>query len=124
VARVKPGADVATVKRLLLSRLRDVDVFTSSELSWQTRFYWMLTTGAGMTLIIAALMGLIVGVVVVAQTIYAATIDHLPEFGTLKALGASNGTVYWVVIQQAIYSAAIGYVPGLGISLLFVHLSR
>ena len=124
VARVKPGADIAGVKRLLSSRLRGVDVFTARELSHQTRFYWMLTTGAGMTLLIAALMGLIVGVVVVAQTIYATTVDHLADFGTLKAMGASNARVYWVVVQQALYSAVIGYALGLAVSLIVVYVSR
>ena len=68
VARVRPGEDPTAVKQRLIGRLRHVEVFTTPELSRQTRIYWMFTTGAGMTLIIAAFMGLVVGVVVVAQT--------------------------------------------------------
>jgi putative ABC transport system permease protein len=124
LAKVSPGTDNLALKQRLLSRVRDVDVFTSDELSRKTQFYWMFTTGAGMTLIIAGLMGLIVGIVVVTQTIYATTIDHLREFGTLKAMGASNLYIYRVIIRQALYSAVIGYALGIGASYVFVYLSH
>ena len=42
-----------------------------------TQIYWMFTTGAGVAVLLAAILGLVVGFVVVAQTIYATTVDHL-----------------------------------------------
>jgi putative ABC transport system permease protein len=69
----------------------------------------MFTTGAGVAVLLAAVLGLVVGVVVVAQTIYATTMDHIREYGTLKAMGATNGYLYRVIIQQAIISAVAGY---------------
>ena len=53
---------------------------------------------------------------VVAQTIYAATIDHIREFGTLKAIGATNGYIYRIILRQAAISAAIGYGAGIAIA--------
>jgi putative ABC transport system permease protein len=84
----------------------------------------MFTTGAGMALLIAACLGLVVGVVVVAQTLYATTMDHLPEFGTLRAMGAPSGYIYWIIIEQAVMSGVAGYVFGLAISLVIVHFSE
>ena len=69
----------------------------------------MFETGAGVTTLLGAVLGLIVGIVVVAQTIYAATVDHIREFGTLKAMGASNGHIYRVILKQAALSAVMGY---------------
>jgi putative ABC transport system permease protein len=97
------------VRRALLANVRDVDVVTNAEFSRMTRVYWMFTTGAGVAVLLAALLGLVVGVVVVAQTIYATTMDHLREYGTLKAMGATNGYLYRVIIQQAVISALFGY---------------
>jgi len=94
----------------LRERLSDVDLYTTAEFSRKTRFYWMFTTGAGLAVLTAALMGLIVGVAVVAQTIYAATVDHIREYGTLKAMGATNSYLYRVLIEQAVWSATLGYV--------------
>ena len=86
-------------------------MYANDEFLAKTRNYWVLETGAGITTPIGAFLGLVVGVVVIAQTIYAATVDHLREFGTLKAMGASNGFSYNynVIIQQAFLSAAMGY---------------
>jgi putative ABC transport system permease protein len=123
LVKAAPGVSAEELKLRLRERVRDVDFYTTPEFSHMTQFYWMFTTGAGMAVLIAALMGLIVGVVVVAQTIYAATMDHLAEYGTLKAMGASNGYLYRVVLEQAAISAALGYVLALGVSLLVVRLS-
>jgi len=106
---IDPSARVDDVRRALLANVRDVDVLTTGEFSRMTRVYWMFTTGAGVAVLLAALLGLVVGVVVVAQTIYATTMDHLREYGTLKAMGATNGYLYRVIIQQAIISALVGY---------------
>ncbi|MBI1747866.1 MAG: ABC transporter permease [Acidobacteria bacterium] len=124
MAKAAAGADLAKLKRQLSARVTNVDIFTTAEFSRSTQFYWMLTTGAGIAVLIAALMGLIVGVVVVAQTIYATTMDHLREFGTLKAMGAPNGYIYRVIIKQAIMSAIIGYAVGMAISAVVIRISQ
>ena len=69
------------------------------------------------TVLIAAGLGLLVGVVVVAQTIYAATVDHIREYGTLKAMGATNAYLYRVILEQAAMSAVAGYGIGIAIAL-------
>lgn len=118
---VAPGADVETVRRELASRVSDVSVVTTAGFSGMTRFYWMFTTGAGVAVLLAALLGLVVGVVVVAQTIYATTMDHLKEYGTLKAMGATNGYLYRVILEQAVMSAIVGYALGMAVSILVVR---
>jgi putative ABC transport system permease protein len=113
LVKVAPGASVEQVRRGILGNVKDVEVFTSHEFSRMTQFYWMFTTGAGVAVLLAAVLGLVVGFVVVAQTIYATTVDHLKEFGTLKAMGAPNSYVYKVIITQATISAVMGYVLGM-----------
>jgi putative ABC transport system permease protein len=117
LVRTAPGYSVAEVQENLRRRLTDVDIYTREEFSQRTRFYWMFTTGAGLAVLTAALMGLIVGIAVVAQTIYAATMDHIREYGTLKAMGATNRYLYRVLIEQAVWSAALGY----GFALVVAH---
>jgi putative ABC transport system permease protein len=115
---------VQQVRREILGGVKDVEVFSSRQFSRMTQFYWMFTTGAGVAVLLAALLGLVVGFVVVAQTIYATTVDHLKEFGTLKAMGAPNSYVYKVIIKQAAISAVIGYVLGMIVSGFVVHASQ
>ncbi len=116
LVKAAPGVGLNELRDRLKSRVSDVDVYTSPEFSRRTRFYWMFTTGAGLAVLTAAIMGLIVGVAVVAQTIYAATMDHLREYGTLKAMGATNTYLYRVLIEQAVWSAMLGYVLALAVA--------
>ena len=117
LVKAAAGVDPRLLRDRLRERLTDVDVYTTAEFSQKTRFYWMFTTGAGMAVLTAALMGLIVGVAVVAQTIYAATMDHLREYGTLKAMGAKNSYLYRVLIEQAVLSGVLGY----GVAAIVAH---
>lgn len=124
LVRAAPGVAPEALARSIDARVEHVDAWTRPEFSAKTSAYWMFGTGAGVTVLIAAALGLIVGVVVVAQTIYAATVDHLREFGTLKAMGATNGYIYRVIVTQAIWSAVIGYGFGIAIAYGAVYMSR
>lgn len=124
LVKVAQGVPAEVVQRALAARLNDVDVVTNSEFSRMTRFYWLFTTGAGLAVLLAALLGLVVGVVVVAQTIYATTMDHIREYGTLKAMGATNRYLYGVIVQQAVISALIGYALGMAASWFVVRGSQ
>ena len=124
LVKLAPGANLEQVRQGILSSVENVEVFTSPEFSRMTQVYWMFTTGAGVAVLLAALLGLVVGFVVVAQTIYATTMDHLREYGTLKAMGAPNRYIYKVIIQQAAISAVIGYVVGMIVSVFVVRASQ
>ena len=61
---------------------------------------------------VTVFLGCLVGVVVVAQTLYASTMEHLKEFGTVKAIGGSNRTIYAILAKQATIAAVFGYLLG------------
>lgn len=107
--KLKPDADVARVRRDLQRDLDNVEVLTTAQFSDRSRSFWLFGTGAGAALFAGALLGVIVGTVIVAQTLYASTKDHLDEFATLRAMGSSNHYIYSVIIYQALLSAVIGF---------------
>jgi putative ABC transport system permease protein len=119
-----PGSDRAAIARDVAASMPGVDVFTAAAFSRATQRYWLFTTGAGMALVIAAVLGLIVGVIVVAQTLYASTVDRLPEYATLRAMGASNRYLRGIIVKQAMISAGLGYGAGLAIAALIVFAAR
>jgi putative ABC transport system permease protein len=59
---------------------------------------------------------------IVGQTIYNSTIEHIKEYGTLKALGASNGEIYKIIFSQAFLNAIGGYLISLVVTLVSVKL--
>lgn len=104
VVVLEPGAIRADV----LNNLRNIEyteAYTSEEFSKKAQDYWLNSTGAGPALFMAALMGLIVGVVVVGQVLYTSTLENLKEYGTLKAMGASNFQVIGAIVAQAVAGA-------------------
>lgn len=117
----EPGVALPELKQRLKDRIADVDVYLTPEISKLTQNYWMFTTGAGIAIIIAAAMGLVVGIVVVAQTIYASTVDHIREFGTLKAMGATNGYIFRIIVMQAAISGTIGYALGITVAYFVIR---
>jgi putative ABC transport system permease protein len=125
LVQLEPGADVETVRRDLLNRLEgNAEVLTKAEFEDRSLRQWLFRTGAGLALIGGALLGILVGTVIVAQTLYSSTKDHLNEFATLRALGSSSGYIYKVILAQAGLSAGIGYVLGIMISLGILYISR
>jgi putative ABC transport system permease protein len=114
--RVSPAANLEAVKAQLRARLSDVDVLTPDEFSRRSRSFWLFGTGAGAALLGGALLASLAGTVIVAQTLYASTKDHLDEFATLRAIGASGSYLRLVIALQAVISAVIGFVVALAIS--------
>jgi putative ABC transport system permease protein len=124
LVRVRPGVNLDTVRGELLARIKDVEVLTKAEFLDRALDHWLFGTGAGVALIGGALLGMLVGTVIVAQTLYSSTKDHLNEFATLRALGSSSGYIHKVILTQASISGAWGYALGMAISLGVVSLSE
>ena len=112
VVKVAPGANVAAVQAELRRRLPYNDVFTSGAWAERSRGYWIENTGIGFNAFLTVFLGCLVGVVVVAQTLYTSTMEHLKEFGTVKAIGGSNLDIYRMLGKQALVAAVIGFVLG------------
>ena len=108
----------------IAAKLPDSEVLTRAEFRTRSLNHWLFATGAGVALIGGAVLGLIVGTVIVAQTLYSSTKDHLPEFATLRALGSSSGYIHKVILAQAGLSALLGYALGMSIALTIVYLSE
>lgn len=64
------------------------------------------------------LIGFLIGLAVMALTVYTATLARRAEYGVLKALGARNGHLYRAVLVQALLSVAFGFAIGLAVTFL------
>lgn len=124
LVRAQPGADLAALQRKLQKVLPADDVWTSSGFSWQTREYWLFSTGAGAALLLAALLGLVVGLVIVAQTLYSESVERIGEFATIRALGANKRYIVRIILHQASITWTIGYGVGIGLAIMLASLTR
>ncbi|MEM9827859.1 MAG: FtsX-like permease family protein, partial [Planctomycetota bacterium] len=74
--------------------------------------FWMTRTGLGISFGASTMLGLLVGLVMVGQTLYAMVLDRIQEFATLKAIGASGREVLSVLITQSATVALLGIIIG------------
>ena len=120
VVRAAPGADRAALLSKLRAALPVTDVWPAGTFSSMTSRYWLLTTGAGLALIVGAGLGIVVGIAIVAQTLYAATVERLSEYATLVAIGAPNSYLNQIVLRQGLISGVFGYAIGIAVAFVAV----
>lgn len=113
LVKATPGQDIQELRKNLEQALPNTRTFTTAEMVDITRTYWQERTGVGFILGLGAVVGFVVGVVVVSQILYSSVSDHLKEFGTLKAMGASDWVIYRVITEQALWMAVLGYLPSI-----------
>jgi putative ABC transport system permease protein len=112
VVGVAPHAAAAATVQALRQRLPHVDVFTRQAFSSRTRRYWMLETGMGIGFLLTSALAIAVGAVIMSQAIYAATSEHFPEYGTLKAMGMSRCNLGAVIVGQGVVAGLVGSLVG------------
>lgn len=109
---LEPKADLMQVQAQLRARLpKSVQVLTREELIQKEKTYWE-SDPSGIVLNFGAVMGFIVGVIVVYQVLYSDVSEHLPEYATLKAMGYADRSLLLVVLQEAMLLAVLGFIPG------------
>ncbi|MBI5211066.1 MAG: FtsX-like permease family protein [Elusimicrobia bacterium] len=112
LARARPGVSASELRDRLAERLPNVDVLTKRDYSRRTKLYWTIQTGMGFGFLMMTFLAFVVGLAIVGQTIYAATMEHLREYATLKALGATDAEIRTILWTQAASSAFLGYALG------------
>lgn len=113
LVRARPGSDVATLCQRIRERLPEADVYDKETYSRTCMLFWLTRTGIGISFGLAAFLGLLVGLAVVAQTLYAAVTERTKELATLKAMGASETCLARFLLSQSLGNAVLGSLVGL-----------
>jgi putative ABC transport system permease protein len=113
LVRAEPGADVPALCARIRERLPEVDVYDRQTYSRTCMLFWLTRTGIGISFGMTAFLGLLVGLAVVAQTLYASVAERTRELGTLKAMGATEGCMARFLLSQSLSNALLGSLLGL-----------
>ena len=112
--RLKDGADAVSVRNAMSDYLPDdVLVLTKQQFVQREKDYWNSATPIGYIFAFGAIMGFVVGAIIVYQILFADVSEHLNEYATLRAIGYRNRFVSGIVLQQAVILGVLGYLPGL-----------
>jgi putative ABC transport system permease protein len=118
LVRVDEGADPAAVASRIERRIPGTTAMTRGAFAAEERRLVMDMSGD--VIVIMDVIGFVVGLMVVALTVYIATLSRRREFGILKAIGASNRSISLVVADSAAISVVLGLLTGLALTALLV----
>ena len=121
LVKAQPGLD----PRTLTKRIREqtgLAAHTAQEFKDLTYDYFMKYTGIPINFGIAVGLGFLIGTAIAGQTFYNFTLENIRYFGTLKAMGATNGILLRMILLQALLVGSLGYGLGVGGASLFGYL--
>ena len=112
---IDPGADVVAVANAIEEALPGTNALTPAEFAAVTR----REVQQDFLPVIGVLIGVafVVGLAVIALTIYTSTVERARDYGVLKAVGASAGQLFSIVMRQSLIVALIGYVAGTALAI-------
>jgi putative ABC transport system permease protein len=116
LVRIRPGESTAEVARRIEGAVAGVSASTRAEFSEQEGR--LVKDMSADVLTIMNFVGALIGLAVLALTVYTATLARRREYGVLKALGARNAVLYRTVVAQAFYSVGLGLALGVALTLL------
>ncbi len=111
---VKKGADVDAVASQLQAAMPQIKVMTRENFMQETLVYIITGTQIGVSFGLSTFMGLLVGLITVALSMFSSVIDNMRQFGTLKAIGATNLDLALLLFVQAVIYGLVGSLIGLG----------
>ncbi len=118
LVKALPGQDAEVVCKRITDRT-GLAAYTGAQFKWLTVMYFVKNTGIPINFGIAVGLGFLVGTVITGFMFYSFTIDNLKYFGTLKAMGASDGRLLLMIMLQAGIVGTIGYGLGVGLTTVF-----
>ncbi len=125
LVKLKPGANAQVVAQKIRKYLGlDINVMTKQEYIDFERNFWASNTAIGFIFTLGAIMGFIVGIVIVYQILYTEVADHLSEYATLNAIGYSHKYLLNVILQESLILAFLGYIPGFAFALFIYQKAR
>jgi putative ABC transport system permease protein len=123
LAQPLPGYSAKEVAEEI-RRTTEYTALTAESFGWQTIWFYIRNTGIPVNFGVIIAVGVLVGTVVAAQTLYLFTLDNLKQYAALKAIGVSNRVLAGMVLTQSGVVGAIGYGVGAALCVSFFFFTR
>ncbi len=108
VCRCRKGTNVQKVVADLQQAIPEHDVLTARDFHDECTQYWETRAGIGPVLLMPSVLAGLVGFIMVTLTLYISTIQKLPVYACMKALGASSLELVFVLIVQVLIVFSLG----------------
>ena len=120
VVKVREGVDSAELAKQISHAFHGVKAWEAGVLTDSTVSEILTTSNMGVSFGSLIVFAMVSGFFIIGLTLYSSALDRLVDYGTLKAIGASNGFVSKLIFTQALLFALIG----LAIALVLLYLFK
>jgi putative ABC transport system permease protein len=108
--KVKQGYPPEKVAKNINQHIFGVRAWQASQIREMTVEIVLGNTGIGVVFMLMVVFAVISGLFIIAISMYSTVIDRIKDYGTLKAIGATNGYIARLILTQAILYALVGYI--------------
>lgn len=105
-----PGYTPREVAENINQSIYGVRAWDSEELRRSTVRFITISSNIGLSIGSLVVFAVISGFFIIGLTLYSAALDRINDYGTLKAIGATNGYVRRLILTQAFLFAVAGFV--------------
>jgi putative ABC transport system permease protein len=105
----KPGVARAQVVDNINKAIYGIRAWDAKKLKSTTIRFITITSNIGTSVGSLVIFAIISGFFIIGLTLYSSALDRIRDYGTLKAIGATNGYVRNLILTQAFLFALIGF---------------
>lgn len=102
-----------------LELIEELEVFTKEELKENTHTMIINEGGLGGAIYILVGLGFFVAMIIITVVMYQTIQEKIPEFGTLKAIGASKGFLNKMLLGQVFILITLSFIIGTLLAFIF-----
>lgn len=113
MVNVKEGEDVNHVVNQINNSIYGVRAWRTSSLSSSTIKSVLASTGLGASTGSLVGFAIIAGFFIIGLTMYSSALDRIKDYGTLKAIGATDSYIRKLILTQATLFAVVGFLIAL-----------
>lgn len=107
--QVKSGYDVTTVVENINNTLYGIRAWDAEKLRKSTVSFITISSNIGTSIGSLVVFAIISGFFIIGLTLYSSALDRIKDYGTLKAIGATNQYVRNLILWQSFIFAIVGF---------------
>jgi len=108
--QARPGANLDSICLAIDRSMVGAHAWKSTELESATIGFITVTSNIGVSIGSLVVFAVISGFFIIGLTLYSSALDRIRDYGTLKAIGATNAYVRNLILMQALLFAITGFV--------------
>ncbi len=103
---------IKTVIATINNKMSYVRAWDPEELAQGTVNKVLKSSGIALSVGSLIIFAILSGLIIIGLTLYSAAIDRIKDYGTLKAIGATNGYITRLIMTQAFIISIVGFIIG------------